>query len=109
MTPTFLSYLRLDKDVCNYYTHSLIVTKLLFPLTAEQRLKDRITASAREKLSQADREAQMKLERKRKAAMFINLLKSQNNAEKEAETNTGDYILCGVACKWILQGSHELG
>ncbi|XP_052224137.1 splicing factor, suppressor of white-apricot homolog isoform X2 [Dreissena polymorpha] len=55
---------------------------------AEQRLKDRITASAREKLSQADREAQMKSERKKKAAMFINLLKSQNNVEAEAETNT---------------------
>ncbi|WAR02218.1 SFSWA-like protein [Mya arenaria] len=36
---------------------------------AEQRVKDRIAASAREKLSQADREAQMKLERKKKAAM----------------------------------------
>ncbi|KAK3596315.1 hypothetical protein CHS0354_014800 [Potamilus streckersoni] len=45
---------------------------------AEQRLKDRLAAAAREKLSQADKEKQLQAERKKKAAMFINMLKSTN-------------------------------
>ncbi|XP_052797489.1 splicing factor, suppressor of white-apricot homolog isoform X2 [Mya arenaria] len=57
---------------------------------AEQRVKDRIAASAREKLSQADREAQMKLERKKKAAMFINLLKNKNSTETSVETTNAE-------------------
>ncbi|KAL3856461.1 hypothetical protein ACJMK2_011217 [Sinanodonta woodiana] len=45
---------------------------------AEQRLKDRLAAAAREKLSQTDKEKQLQAERKKKAAMFINMLKSTN-------------------------------
>ncbi|XP_021374796.1 splicing factor, suppressor of white-apricot homolog isoform X1 [Mizuhopecten yessoensis] len=45
---------------------------------AEERLKDRMAAAAREKLVQANKEKQMQAERKRKAAMFINMLKSTN-------------------------------
>ncbi|XP_069136279.1 splicing factor, suppressor of white-apricot homolog isoform X1 [Argopecten irradians] len=44
----------------------------------EERLKDRMAAAAREKLVQANKEKQMQAERKRKAAMFINMLKSTN-------------------------------
>lgn len=36
--------------------------------------------AAREKLSQSGKEKQMQAERKRKAAMFINMLKSTNKA-----------------------------
>ena len=43
---------------------------------AEEKLKDRLAAVAREKLTQANKEKQMQAERKRKAAMFINQLKS---------------------------------
>lgn len=50
---------------------------------AEQRLKDRLAASAREKLSQVDKEKQIKAERKKKAALFINLLKSKNVTDQE--------------------------
>jgi hypothetical protein len=56
---------------------------------AEQRLKDRLAASAREKLSQVDKEKQIKAERKKKAAMFINLLKSQTDAATEEDKTTG--------------------
>ncbi|XP_053376315.1 splicing factor, suppressor of white-apricot homolog isoform X2 [Mercenaria mercenaria] len=52
---------------------------------AEQRLKDRLAASAREKLSQVDKEKQIKAERKKKAAMFINLLKSQSDTAVEED------------------------
>ncbi|XP_033747378.1 splicing factor, suppressor of white-apricot homolog isoform X2 [Pecten maximus] len=45
---------------------------------AEERLKDKMAAAAREKLVQANKEKQMQAERKRKAAMFINMLKSTN-------------------------------
>lgn len=52
-------------------------------------MRDRIAASAREKLSQADKEMQIKLERKKKAAMFINLLKSKNPGAAELDNTTG--------------------
>ena len=42
-------------------------------------MRDRIAASAREKLSQVDKEKQLQAERKRKAAMFINMLKGGNS------------------------------
>ncbi|XP_048753433.2 splicing factor, suppressor of white-apricot homolog isoform X2 [Ostrea edulis] len=45
---------------------------------AEERLKDKLAHAAREKLVQTSREKQMQAERKRKAAMFINMLRSCN-------------------------------
>lgn len=45
---------------------------------AEERLKDKMAQAAREKLAQTSREKQMQAERKRKAAMFINMLRSCN-------------------------------
>ena len=50
-------------------------------------MRDRIAASAREKLSQVDKEKQLQAERKRKAAMFINLLKSNNTEAGATEAN----------------------
>ena len=58
-----------------------------FHFVAEQRMRDRIAASAREKLSQVDKEKQLQAERKRKAAMFINLLKSNNTEAGATEAN----------------------
>lgn len=58
-------------------------------------MRDRIAASAREKLSLADKEMQIKLERKKKAAMFINLLKSKNPVAAEIDNTTGEEN-CGV-------------
>ena len=51
---------------------------LLF--TAEERQKDRISNAAREKVAQASREKQLQAERKRRAAMFINMLKGSGPA-----------------------------
>lgn len=45
---------------------------------AEDRLRDKMAHAAREKLAQTSREKQMQAERKRKAAMFINMLRSCN-------------------------------
>ena len=55
------------------------VILILLSVAAEQRMRDRIAASAREKLSQVDKEKQLQAERKRKAAMFINMLKGGNS------------------------------
>jgi len=69
--------------------------------SAEQRMRDRIAASAREKLSQVDREAQMKLERKRKAAMFINLLKNKNNPEASGDAKQGNWLLIDIMLRLL--------
>ena len=50
---------------------------------AEEKLKDKLALAAREKLSKASREKQIQAERKRKAAMFINMLKSTKSSDKE--------------------------
>ena len=44
--------------------------------TAEERIKDKLAVAAREKLAQATKEKQLQAERKRKAAMFISMLKT---------------------------------
>lgn len=54
---------------------------------AEERLKDKLAVAAREKLAQASKEKQMKAERKRKVAMFVNMLKSTN---QQAPGQSGD-------------------
>ena len=41
----------------------------------EERLRDKLTSAARDKLAQAAKEKQLQAERKRKAAMFISMLK----------------------------------
>ncbi|XP_071093718.1 splicing factor, suppressor of white-apricot homolog isoform X1 [Haliotis cracherodii] len=51
---------------------------------AEERLKDRLANAAREKLAQASKEKQVQAERKRKAAMFINLLKIKPTSADES-------------------------
>ena len=73
---------------------SMFNKNLLF--SAEQKVRDRLAASAREKLSQVDKEMQIKLERKKKAAMFINLLKSKNPTENDAEAASGGLIFIYV-------------
>ena len=50
-------------------------------------MRDRIAASAREKLSQVDKEKQIQAERKRRAAMFINMLKSNDTDSATGVTN----------------------
>ncbi|KAJ8312289.1 hypothetical protein KUTeg_009662 [Tegillarca granosa] len=54
---------------------------------AEEKLKDKLAVAAREKLAQASKEKQMKAERKRKVAMFVNMLKSSN---QQAPGQSGD-------------------
>ncbi|XP_055957621.1 splicing factor, suppressor of white-apricot homolog isoform X1 [Patella vulgata] len=56
---------------------------------AEDRLMNRLASAAREKLAQTSKEKQIQAERKRKAAMFISLLKGKNGSgpdENEKKT-----------------------
>lgn len=48
---------------------------------ADDRLKDKLAAAAREKLASSSRDRQLQLERKRKAEMFL----SQIQAKKKTE------------------------
>lgn len=86
-----------EKDNTCWASYLLFIEKVCFkPVTlfpAEQRVRDRLAASAREKLSQVDKEMQIKMERKKKAAMFINLLKSKDQTENETDNSTGKYLL----------------
>lgn len=45
---------------------------------AEERLKDRLAAAAREKIAAAARERQIQMERKRRAAAFLNMIRKEN-------------------------------
>ena len=55
---------------------------------AEDRLKDRLAAAAREKLAQTSKEKQLQAERKRKAAMFLTMLKG--TAPDKADASATD-------------------
>ncbi|XP_077995478.1 splicing factor, suppressor of white-apricot homolog [Glandiceps talaboti] len=57
---------------------------------AKQRLEDKLALAAREKLAQSSRERQLQLERKKKAAMFLNMLKSNNPATAAAAASIVD-------------------
>jgi len=48
---------------------------LSYHLAVEQKLRDKLAAAARDKLAHAAKEKQLQAERKRKAAMFISMLK----------------------------------
>lgn len=65
---------------------------------AEEKLKDRLALAAREKLAQATKEKQLQAERKRKAALFINMLKSSNQLlphSNNSENAEGDHLEIG--------------
>ncbi|CAC5392091.1 unnamed protein product [Mytilus coruscus] len=55
---------------------------------AQEKLKDKLAMAAREKLSKASREKQIQAERKRKAAMFINMLKSTKSSDENKNGGT---------------------
>ena len=75
-------------------------------VTEEARLKDKLALAAREKLAQASKENQIKAERKRRAAMFINMLKSsQVNPAVAQETKTNGLYNRKVSC---LANHHEI-
>jgi hypothetical protein len=44
-------------------------------------VKDRLSAAARDKLAQTTKDKQVKAERKRKAAMFLTMLRSSNTPQ----------------------------
>ncbi|GAB6028657.1 hypothetical protein CHUAL_004489 [Chamberlinius hualienensis] len=52
---------------------------------AEERIRDRLAAAARERLAIVSKEKQIQLERKRKAAMFLSML--QNKGDKGETSN----------------------
>ena len=71
---------------------------LSLSFSAEEKLKDRLALAAREKLAQATKEKQLQAERKRKAALFINMLKSSNQLVpnvNNSENTDGDHLEVG--------------
>ncbi|KAK3084142.1 hypothetical protein FSP39_008921 [Pinctada imbricata] len=64
---------------------------------AEERLKDRLAQGAREKLAQASKEKQIQAERKRKAAMFLNMLKSCNPTQEDKTKETAEGKPSGIS------------
>lgn len=72
------------------HTHTLSPACLhaLRLLTAKLKLEDRLAAAAREKLAQASKESkekQLQAERKRKAALFLQTLRTPHTGEPEAK------------------------
>ena len=61
-------------------------------------MRDRIAASAREKLGQVDKEKQLQAERKKRAAMFINMLKGSNTDGGGAQTNDKGWFKLSFIC-----------
>lgn len=68
---------------CSKQIFEIVTVTVLIIISAEEKLKDKLALAAREKLSKASREKQIQAERKRKAAMFINMLKSTKSSDKE--------------------------
>ena len=83
---------------------------------AEQKLKDKLAVAARDKLAQASKEKQLQAERKRKAAMFISMLKSGGSDQPQVSSSTsreGKYnktfvnmslSMCDISCRPSTQG-----
>lgn len=70
---------------------------------AEEKLKDRLALAAREKLAQATKEKQLQAERKRKAALFINMLKSSNQLVPQGNNSENPEV--GDHCEMSLSGN----
>lgn len=78
---------------------------LSLPL-AKQKLEDRLAAAAREKLAQASKESkekQLQAERKRKAALFLQTLRSPFAGEPEAKRAELDSAQLEVS-DWLIKG-----
>ncbi|XP_067015704.1 splicing factor, suppressor of white-apricot homolog [Anabrus simplex] len=59
---------------------------------AEERLKDKLAAAAREKLAAAARERQLQLERKRRAAAFLNMIQKDHPMQVPAPPIIGPQL-----------------
>lgn len=73
---------------------------------AKQKLEDRLAAAAREKLAQASKESkekQLQAERKRKAALFLQTLRSPYAGEPEAKRAELDSSVQLEVCERLMQ------
>ena len=97
-----------------HFHFGVLLTKQLsseFHLTAEERLKDKLATAARDKLAASSKEKQLQAERKKKAALFINLLRivkeSPMSSDKSKEdADAGVYILCLHVCVRVWEPLH---
>jgi hypothetical protein len=64
--------------VLHLYWKLLLKSVILFFFQAEERVKDKLAAAAREKIAAAAREKQLQLERKRRAAAFLNMIRKDH-------------------------------
>ena len=75
-------------------------------IAVEERLRDKLTSAARDKLAAAAKEKQLQAERKRKAAMFISMLKGN---PASAAQGTADLQLAGEwGFRWGAQDIYTL-
>lgn len=76
-----------------------VLKKSNFFVLAEERVKDKLAAAAREKIAAAAREKQLQLERKRRAAAFLNMIRKDHPLGTDLPvigdlTVSGCYIGC---------------
>ncbi len=80
---------------------SVCLTFLPFSLSAKQKLEDRLSAAAREKLAQASKESkerQLQAERKRKAALFLQTLRGPEAEVKRTKETAAAHEVCLCVC-----------
>jgi hypothetical protein len=72
---------------------------------AEERVKDKLAAAAREKIAAVAREKQLQLERKRRAAAFLNMIRKDHPLGTDLPV-IGNVTIsgCSVICvtSWML-------
>ena len=61
-------------------------------VSAEDRLKDKLAVAARDKLVQVAKENQLKAERKKKAAKFLQMLKSSGPKVEDETSNQSEWL-----------------
>lgn len=75
---------------------------------AEERVKDKLAAAAREKIAAAAREKQLQLERKRRAAAFINMIRKDHPLGTPERTVVGPLLPDGTPVQRLTDDEGEV-
>ncbi|KAJ9589623.1 hypothetical protein L9F63_017208, partial [Diploptera punctata] len=75
---------------------------------AEERVKDKLAAAAREKIAAAAREKQLQLERKRRAAAFINMIRKDHPLGTPERTVIGPLLPDGAPVQRLTDDEGEV-
>lgn len=104
LVAAYLAVRKTKKGQCLQSNHVSCVYPLISCHLAKQKLEDRLAAAAREKLAQASKESkekQLQAERKRKAALFLQTLRSPFAGEPEAKRAELDACAQLEVGKWL--------